>query len=231
MSGMGPEVLPGSNQRPETVLIPSFYFVQERLYLRCQTCYSLFLVKTSILLYYKQADQQSLDFVQVKAHDIRAFEASKAFSSEVSVDQIMQACHWKAHTFTNFYLKYLTWSDNDNNMYQGPVVVAQQVLDPSPETSHPRKEKKGGTSATVKLSGVKGLGICLPPQDVWQGLLSFISVAVFNMFNILCVSPGEPIISLLVFILSLIAKIMRFSTQCLPSLVVKPLGLYIYLIK
>ena len=57
----------------------------------------------------------------------------------------MQACHWKAHnTFTNFYLKDLTWSDNDNNMYLGPVVAAQQVLDPSPQTSCPRKEKKGG---------------------------------------------------------------------------------------
>ena len=64
----------------------------------------------------------------------------------------MQACHWKAHdTFINFYLKDLTWSDNDNNMYA-------QVLDPSPQTSHPRKEKKGGggggTSATAKSSGV-----------------------------------------------------------------------------
>ena len=58
----------------------------------------------------------------------------------------MQACHWKAHnTFTNFYLKDLTWSDNDNNLYLGPVVAAQQVLDPSPQSSHPRKEKKGGT--------------------------------------------------------------------------------------
>ena len=29
----------------------------------------------------------------------------------------MQACHWKAHnTFTNFYLKDLTWSDIDNNI-------------------------------------------------------------------------------------------------------------------
>ena len=56
----------------------------------------------------------------------------------------MQACHWKAHnTLTNFYLKDLTWSDN-NNMYLGPVVVAQQVLDPSAQTSHPRKEKNGG---------------------------------------------------------------------------------------
>ena len=70
----------------------------------------------------------------------------------------MQACHWKAHnTFTNFYLKDLTWSDNDN-MYLGPVVAAQQVLGPSPQTSCPRKEKRGGggggTSATTKSSGV-----------------------------------------------------------------------------
>ena len=101
-------------------------------------------LKQTILLCYKQADQQALDLVQVKAHDIRAFATSKAFYSGVSVDQIMQACHCKAHnTFTNFYLKDLTWSDNDN-MYLGPVVAAQQVQDPSPQTSCPRKEKMGG---------------------------------------------------------------------------------------
>ena len=100
-------------------------------------------LKQTILLCYKQADQQVLDMVQVKAHDIRAFAASKAFYGGVSVDQIMQACHWKAHnTFTNFYLKDFTWSDTVNNMYLGPVVAAQQVLDPSPQTSCPRKEKK-----------------------------------------------------------------------------------------
>ena len=119
-------------------------------------------LKQTILLCYEQADQPALDLVQVKAHHIRAFAASKAFYGGVSVDQIMQACHCKAHsTFTNFYLKDLTWSDNDNNMYLGPVVAAQQVLDPSPQTSYPRKEKKGGgggggggTSTTTKSSGV-----------------------------------------------------------------------------
>ena len=103
-------------------------------------------MKQAILLCYKQADQQALDLVQVKVHDIKAFAASKAFYSGVLMDQIMQAYHWKAHNiFTNFYLKDLTWSNNDNNMYLGPVVVAQQVLDPSPQTAHPQKEKKGGT--------------------------------------------------------------------------------------
>ena len=111
-------------------------------------------LKQTILLCYKQADQQALDLVQVKAHDIRAFAASKAFYGGVSVDQIMQACHWKAHnTFTNFYLKDLTWSDSDNNMYLGPVVAAQQVLDPPLRTVILGK-KRSGTSATTKSSGV-----------------------------------------------------------------------------
>ena len=83
-------------------------------------------LKQTILLCYKQADQQALDLVQVKVHDIQAFAASKAFYGGVSVDQIMQACYWKAHnTFTNFYLKDFTWLDNDSNMYLGPVVAAQ----------------------------------------------------------------------------------------------------------
>ena len=38
-----------------------------------------FWLKQTILLCYKEADQQSLDLVQVKEHDIRAFVASKAF--------------------------------------------------------------------------------------------------------------------------------------------------------
>ena len=121
-------------------------------------------LKQTILLCYKQADQQALDLVQVKAHDIRA---SKAFYGGVSVDQIMQACHWKAHnTFTNFYLKDLTWSDTDNNMYLGPVVAAQQVLDPSPQTSCPRKEKRGGHIRynQVFRSLSQDLGIPLPSR-------------------------------------------------------------------
>ena len=39
--------------------------------------------------------------------------------------------------------KLLTWSDNDNNMYLGPVVGEQQ-LDPSPQHAHLREAKKGG---------------------------------------------------------------------------------------
>ena len=111
MSSTGPELL-GSNQRPERVSIPTFYFLQERTYLRHQTHYALFLVKQTILLYYRQADQQALDLVQ-----------SKALYGGVLVDQIMQTCHWKAHThFQLSYLKDLSWSDN--NMYLVRVTAA-----------------------------------------------------------------------------------------------------------
>ena len=103
MTGAGPEVLSGPNQGPKRFPVPPFHFLQERTYISHQTRFSLFLVEKIILLCYKQADQQALDLVQVKVHDIRAFAASKAFYGGVSVDQIMQACHWKAHnTFTIF---------------------------------------------------------------------------------------------------------------------------------
>ena len=87
-------------------------------------------LKQTILLCYKQADQQALDLVQVKAHDIRAFAASKAF--------------------------------------YGGVVVAQQVLDPSPQTSCPRKEKKRG-GGHIRYNQVfrslsQDLGIPLPSR-------------------------------------------------------------------
>ena len=147
MSGAGPEVLSGPNQGPKRFPVPPVLFISFKKghtsVIRPATLSSW--LKQTILLCYKQADQQAVDLVQVKAHDIRAFAASKAFYGGVSVDQIMQACHWKAHnTFTNFYLKDLTWSDNDNNPYLGPVVVTQQVLDPFPQSSHPQKERKGG---------------------------------------------------------------------------------------
>ena len=42
------------------------------------------------------------------------------------------------------YLIDITLSDYDNNMYLGSLVVAQEVLDHSPQTSHPRKVRGGG---------------------------------------------------------------------------------------
>ena len=73
-----------------------------------------------------------MDRLGVKAHDVRAFAASKAFYGDVSMDQILQACHWKSHnTFISFYLKDLSGQNQkDLSFHLGSFVAAQQVVAP-----------------------------------------------------------------------------------------------------
>ena len=84
-------------------------------------------IKQTVVLCYDLSDQESLTLHQVKAHDVRAFAASKAFQGGISLDQILAACHWKSHnTFTQFYLKDVAWADKEL-FHLGPVVAAQQI--------------------------------------------------------------------------------------------------------
>ena len=82
-------------------------------------------IKQTVILCYELSDHRAHTLHQVKAHDVRAFAASKAFQSGVSLEQILSACHWKSHnTFTQFYLKDVAWADSE--LYHlGPVVAAQ----------------------------------------------------------------------------------------------------------
>ena len=82
-------------------------------------------IKQTVILCYDLSDQQALTLHQVKAHDVRAFAASKAFQLGVFLEQILSACHWKSHnTFTQFYMKDVAWADSE--LYHlGPVVAAQ----------------------------------------------------------------------------------------------------------
>ena len=80
-----------------------------------------------MILCYELSDQEALTVHQVKAHDMRALAASKAFQSGVSLEQILSVCHWKSHnTFTQFCLKDVAWADSELN-HLGPVVAAQQI--------------------------------------------------------------------------------------------------------
>ena len=84
-------------------------------------------IKQTVILCYELSDQEALALHQVKAHDVRAFAASKAFQSGIFLQQILSACHWKSHnTFTQFYLKDVAWADSEL-FHLGPVVAAQQV--------------------------------------------------------------------------------------------------------
>ena len=84
-------------------------------------------IKQTVILCYELSDQEALSLHQVKAHDVRAFAASKAFQSGVSLEQILSVCRWKSHnTFTQFYLKDVAWADSEL-FHLSPVVAAQQV--------------------------------------------------------------------------------------------------------
>ena len=85
-----------------------------------------------------------MDLVGVKAHDVRAFAASKAFYGGISMDQIMQACHWKSHnTFSRFYLRDLAGQDqSEGSFHLGTFIAAQQVMPPSDKV--PGKKTGGG---------------------------------------------------------------------------------------
>ena len=52
-------------------------------------------IKQTVILCYELSDQEVLTVHQVKAHDVRAFTASKAFQSGVSLELILSA--WKSH--------------------------------------------------------------------------------------------------------------------------------------
>ena len=69
-------------------------------------------IKQTVILCYQLSDQELLALHQVKAHDVRAFTASKAFQGGVSLEQILSACHWKSHNTSQFYLKDVAWADS-----------------------------------------------------------------------------------------------------------------------
>ena len=87
---------------------------------------------------------QEMFLVGIKAHDVRAFAAFKAFYGGISMDQIMQACHWKSHnTFTRFYLRDLARQDqSEGSFHLDAFIAVQQMMPPSNQV--PGKKKEGG---------------------------------------------------------------------------------------
>ena len=57
-------------------------------------------IKKTVILYYQLSDHEVQVLHRVKAHDVMAFAASKAFQGEVSLEQILATCHWKSHNIS-----------------------------------------------------------------------------------------------------------------------------------
>ena len=72
-------------------------------------------IKNTIKFCYTKVDNADMDLIGVMVHDVRAFAASKAFYGGISMDQILQASHWKSYnTFTRFYLRDLAGQDQSD---------------------------------------------------------------------------------------------------------------------
>ena len=126
--------------------------------IQCSTISSW--IKNTIKFCYSKVDSADMDLLGVKANDVRAFVASKAFYGRVSMDQIMQACHWKSHnTFTRFYLKDLARQDQTEGSYHlSAFVAAQQVMPPF--TTAP------GTKGGGHKTGNRVDGPCQNPDTI-----------------------------------------------------------------
>ena len=66
-------------------------------------------------------------------------------------------------------------------MYLGPLVAVQQVLDPSLQTSHPLKEKKGGGAPPLQSSNKHTFSVWLVGSFV-------LYVKIVLCINIMCLS-------------------------------------------
>ena len=86
-------------------------------------------LKKCILLSYELASKDTKGLLGIKAHQVRAMASSFAFHRNCSMEKLLMACSWKHHsTFTQFYLKDLTFSDQQGLKKLGPLVVAKQVF-------------------------------------------------------------------------------------------------------
>ena len=76
---------------------------------------------------YTQADRE---YDRVTAHEVRALSASWAYNCQVALPDILSAAFWRSSgVFQNLYLRDMACIA-DGMSTLGPVVVAQQVVDP-----------------------------------------------------------------------------------------------------
>ena len=79
---------------------------------------------------YTQADHADREYDRVTAHEVRALSASWAYNCQVALPDILSAAFWRSSgVFQNSYLRDMACIA-DGMSTLGPVVVAQQVVDP-----------------------------------------------------------------------------------------------------
>ena len=148
---------------------------------------------------YENVNDHSLALVNVKAHEVRAMATSWAFFNNVPCTDIMQAAYWKGeNTFSSFYLRSLVHQADD--LYSlGPIVSAQQVIQPPEEASQHKDNMNfyiycsyictSFTMRTLFLLFVYVYGsINLPVCSVWCWFFILRQPTSFRMNSLECIS-------------------------------------------
>ena len=88
-----------------------------------------FWLKSAILEAYHHADLQPPS--SARPHELRAVSASMALHANISVQDIVKGCFWKGDTtFASHYLRDLSVEDVKGLRAFGPLVMAQQIVNP-----------------------------------------------------------------------------------------------------
>ena len=111
-------------------------------------------LKQTILPCYKQAYQQSLDLVQVKAHDIRAFAATKAFYSGGISGPNHASLSLESSQHIYKFLPKRSYLVRQQQYVSGSSSGGTPSSRPFPSDQVSSERKEGGTSTTTKSSGV-----------------------------------------------------------------------------
>ena len=88
-----PALLFGQDFRTQAEQGAGFCFLQERLQQRYLPATISSWIKLTVILCYELTNQEALTLHQVKAHDVRAFAASKALQTRISLEQILEVSH------------------------------------------------------------------------------------------------------------------------------------------
>ena len=86
-------------------------------------------IKDCITFCLQSCSTENAEFHHIRAHDVRALASTWCLRGGVPLHDIMNACTWRNHTtFTKFYLKDSSISNNKGSFRLGPVVAAQSIV-------------------------------------------------------------------------------------------------------
>ena len=87
-----------------------------------------FWIRKTIAAAYNESPEELKKRFRIRAHDVRALASSWAFLRNISLDDVMDACSWKARsTFIRHYLRDLTEISGAVNKL-GPIIAAQHQV-------------------------------------------------------------------------------------------------------